>query len=125
MGCAVTVAEGMGQKRPPGGHFVQCAISAVIVLDCESVAMQLRCPHCQARLGLFADSGHQKRVRNGACPHCGQKVSIGASGKVLALVAPMIALLTWLAWGLLPPAMLGLGAGALIWATAVRLDKAP
>jgi len=37
----------------------------------------------------------------------------------------MIALLTWLAWGLLPPAMLGLGAGALIWATAVRLDKAP
>ena len=87
--------------------------------------MQLRCPHCQARLGLLVESDHQKRVRNGACPSCGQKVSIGASGKALALIAPLIALLTWLTWGLLPPATLGLGAGALIWLTVVRLDKTP
>ena len=106
-------------------QFARCLTRAVFIFDCEFVAMQLRCPHCQARLGLFVESHHQKRVRNGACSSCGQKVSIGASGKALVLITPLIALLTWLTWGLLPPAALGLGAGVLIWLTVVRLDKTP
>lgn len=86
--------------------------------------MQLRCPNCQARLGIFMESDGQQRVKNGTCPNCGQKIAIGASGKALALVVPLIVVLTWLSWNWLPPAILGLGAGALIWLTVIKLNKA-
>lgn len=86
--------------------------------------MHLQCPNCQARLSIFVESDHQKRITKGACPNCGQKVNFGANPKALALVAPVIAFLTWLAWRWLPPSILGLGAGALIWLTVIRLDKA-
>jgi len=66
----------------------------------------------------------QQRVKNGACPNYGQKITIGASGKALALVVPLIVVLAWLTWNWLPPAILGLGAGALIWLTTVKLNKA-
>jgi DNA-directed RNA polymerase subunit RPC12/RpoP len=86
--------------------------------------MQLRCPNCQSRLGIFTESDGQKRVKHGACPNCGQKITIGASGKALAVVVPLIVVLAWLTWNWLPPAILGLCAGVLIWFTAVKLDKA-
>ena len=86
--------------------------------------MQLRCPNCQARLGFFKESDRQKRVRNGACPNCGQKINIGVSRKAFAFIAPLIVFLTWLTWNWFPPAILGLGAGVLIWLTVVKLDKA-
>lgn len=70
------------------------------------------------------ESDRQKRVRNGACPDCGQKIVIGASIKAFAFVGPLIVVLAWLAWNWLPPAILGLGAGALIWLTVIKLDKA-
>jgi hypothetical protein len=70
------------------------------------------------------ESDHQKRVRNGACPNCGQKITIGASAKAFAFIVPLILFLSWLTWNWLPPAMLGLGAGAVIWLTVVKLDKA-
>jgi DNA-directed RNA polymerase subunit RPC12/RpoP len=86
--------------------------------------MQLRCPNCQAKLSFFKESDRQNRVRNGACPNCGQKIAIGVSRKALAFIAPLIVFLTWLTWNWFPPAILGLGAGVLIWLTVVKLDKA-
>jgi DNA-directed RNA polymerase subunit RPC12/RpoP len=86
--------------------------------------MQLRCPNCQARLDFFKESDRQKRVRNGACPNCGQKITIGVSRKAFAFIAPLIVFLTWLTWNWFPPAILGLGAGVLIWLTVVKLDNA-
>lgn len=87
--------------------------------------MSLKCPHCQARLGIFMARPAILRVEKEACPHCGTKVTIGANGKRFAIVLPLLMAGVWAAWGIVPPVVLGLLSGLVLWTTVTQLDKAP
>lgn len=87
--------------------------------------MQLRCPHCQAKLGLFSTRNAQARIKDGACPLCKGCVALGANARRSAIVLPFAAVAAWLSWGYLPPALVGLAAALLIWLTVMQLNPAP
>jgi len=67
----------------------------------------------------------QRRVKKGACPSCGTRVDIGASPKGFAIALAAIVVIWWLAWGIIPPIVLGLIGGILMWLLAIKLIKAP
>jgi hypothetical protein len=87
--------------------------------------MQLNCPHCQEKLGLFTTLNGQRRIKKGNCPTCGKAVAIGASPNGFAIALAIIGPVTWLTWSTVPPVILGLLAGGLIWSMAIKLIKAP
>ena len=87
--------------------------------------MQLHCPHCHEKLGLFTTTNGQLRVEKGKCPLCGTRVAIGASPKGFVIALSAIGLIFWVSWGMIPPVVLGLLGGILIWLLAIRLVKAP
>lgn len=87
--------------------------------------MKYTCPHCQVPLGIFLVGPGRPRVKQGACPACGSKVSIGANGKRGAIVLPLLIVCSWLAWGSVPPVILGLLSGFVLLTTVMQLDKLP
>ena len=87
--------------------------------------MKYKCPHCQASLSMFVVRAGSPRIEKGTCPHCGTKVTIGVNGKRCAIVLPLAMLCVWMAWGILPPVVLGLLTGFVLWTTVIQLDKAP
>ncbi|WP_167228700.1 hypothetical protein [Massilia rubra] len=52
-------------------------------------------------------------------------MTIGANGKRFAIVLPLLIVCNWLAWGIVPPVILGLLSGCVLWTTVTQLDKLP
>lgn len=87
--------------------------------------MECTCPHCQAPLGIFLAGPGRPRVKQGACPVCASKVTVGANGQRCMIVLPLLIVCSSLAWGIVPPLILGLLSGFVLLTTVMQLDKLP